>query len=98
MCYHLIHRLSCATTPGQSGPGSDGNKEVLRIPQSFSITGTLPSDCLVPYLGHSLRGFLLLCRFAVSVFNSPSRLGNVMELKSESTSKALNVNHQKRPN
>ena len=31
--------LSGATTPGQSGPGSDGNKEVLHIPQSSSITG-----------------------------------------------------------
>ena len=32
--------LSGATTLGQSGPGSDGNKAVLRIPQSSSITGT----------------------------------------------------------
>ena len=38
-----------ATTPGQSGPGSNGNKGVLRIPQSSSITGTSPSDCLVSY-------------------------------------------------
>ena len=44
-----------ATIPGHSGPGSDGNKGVLRIPQSSSITGTSPSDCLVSYLGHSLR-------------------------------------------
>ena len=43
-----------ATTPGQSGPGSDSNKEVLHIPQNSSITGTSPSDCLVSYLGHSL--------------------------------------------
>ena len=33
----------------QSGTGSDGNKEVLCIPQSSSITGTSPSDCLVSY-------------------------------------------------
>ena len=46
--------LSGATTPGQSGPGSDGNEGVLRIPQSPSITGTSPSDCLVSYPGHSL--------------------------------------------
>ena len=38
--------LSGATTPEESGPGSDGNEEV-RIPQSSSITGTLLSDCLV---------------------------------------------------
>ena len=29
-----IGPLSGATTPGQSGPGSDGNEGVLRIPQS----------------------------------------------------------------
>ena len=32
--------LSGATTPGQSGPGSDGNEAVLRIPQSPRITIT----------------------------------------------------------
>ena len=40
--------------PGQSGPWSNGNEEVLLIPQSPSITGTSPSDCLVSYLGHLL--------------------------------------------
>ena len=44
---------SGATTPGQSGPGSDGVEEVLRIPQSSNITGTLPSD-FVSYPGHSV--------------------------------------------
>ena len=39
--------LSGATTPGQSGPGSDGTKEVLYIPQSSSITEASPSNCLV---------------------------------------------------
>ena len=48
--------LSGATTPGQSEPGSDGNKGVLRIPQSSSTAGTTPSDCLVSYPGHSLEG------------------------------------------
>ena len=32
-----------------SGPGSDGNKGVLSIPQSSSIAGISPSDCLVSY-------------------------------------------------
>ena len=41
---------------GQSGPGSNGNEGVFCILQSSSITGTLPSDCLVSYPGHSLRG------------------------------------------
>ena len=51
----LIDRaLLGATTPGQSGHGSNGNKEVLHIPQSSSITGTSPSDCLVSYPGHLL--------------------------------------------
>ena len=45
--------------PGQSGPGSNGNEGVLRIPQSSSITGTLPSDCLVSYPGHLLGGGLI---------------------------------------
>ena len=40
---------------GQSGPGDDGDKGVLRIPQSSIITGRLSSDCLVSYPGHSLR-------------------------------------------
>ena len=51
-----IGPLSGATILGQSGPGSDGNEGVLRIPLSSSITGTSPSDCLVSYPGHSLGG------------------------------------------
>ena len=47
--------LSHATTPSRSKSGSDGNKELLHIPQSSSITGVSPSDCLVLYLGHLLR-------------------------------------------
>ena len=43
-------------TLAQSGPGSDSNEGVLRIPQSSSITGTSLSDCLVSYPGHSLGG------------------------------------------
>ena len=38
--------LTGTTTPGQSGPGSDGNEGVLRIPQRSSITGSSPSDRL----------------------------------------------------
>ena len=67
--------LSGATTPGQSGPGSNGNEGVFRIPQSPSITGTLPSDCLVSYRGHSFGRGLTPCRGTVGVFYSPSRLG-----------------------
>ena len=46
--------FSGATTPGQSGPGSDGNEGVLHITQSSSITEASPSDCFVSYLRHSL--------------------------------------------
>ena len=46
--------LSCATTLGQSAPGSDSNKEVICILQSSSITGASQLDCLVSYPGHSL--------------------------------------------
>ena len=66
--------LSVTTIPGQSGPGSNDNEGVLCIPQSSSISGTSSLDCLVSYTGHSL-GVLPLCREAVSVFYSPSRLG-----------------------
>ena len=46
--------LSGATTPDLSGPGSKGNKGILCIPQSSSITGASPSDYLVPYPGYWL--------------------------------------------
>ena len=36
--------LSGATTLSQSGPASEGNEELLHIPQSSSITGTSPLD------------------------------------------------------
>ena len=45
-----------ATTPCQIGPGNDGNEGVFHIPQSFSITSALPSDCLMSYLGNLLGG------------------------------------------
>ena len=48
--------LSGATTLDLNGPGSDGNKGALGIPQSYSIPVALPSDCLVSYPGHSLGG------------------------------------------
>ena len=44
--------LSSPTTPGQSGPGSDGNEGVLRIIQSSSTTVASPSDCLMLHPGH----------------------------------------------
>ena len=58
-----------------SGPGSDGNEGVLRIPQCSSITGASPSDCLVSYPGHSLGRVLPQCRDEVGVFYHPIGLG-----------------------
>ena len=49
------HNLSRAIAPSQSGPGSDGNKWVLHIPQRPSITRTSQSDCLGLYSEHSLE-------------------------------------------
>ena len=49
--------LSGATTPGQSGPVNKGNKGVICIPQSSSITETSPSECLVSYSRFSLREY-----------------------------------------
>ena len=62
--------LSVATTQGQNAPGSDGNERVLRIPQSYSITGVSPSSFSV--ISRTLvRGegvFLPLGREAAYVF------------------------------
>ena len=69
--------LSGVTSLDQSGPGSDGNKKVLHIFHSSSLTGASPSDCLVSYTEHSSGwGVLLLCRKAFSLFNSRSTLGH----------------------
>ena len=46
--------LSTVTIPGQTGPRSDGNEGVLRIPQGSSFIEASPSDCFVSYPGHSL--------------------------------------------
>ena len=71
---HIDRNLSGATTPSQSGPGSDGNKGVLRIPQIYCITGASPSDCLVSWQRTLDIGVLPFCRNAVSELCSLSRL------------------------
>ena len=45
----LIEPYSGATTPDQCGLGSDGNEGILRVPQSFKITGTSLLHCLILY-------------------------------------------------
>ena len=74
--------LSGATTPGQSGPGSDGNKGVLHILQSYSITGTSPSDSLVSYSGHLLGGLTPLQRCSRCILQ-PQPTGQYTKLKSK---------------
>ena len=66
--------LSGATTPGQSGPGSDVNEEVLYVHQS-SRTEASPSDISTSYPGHSLVGVFIHYKVSVVVFYSPSQLG-----------------------
>ena len=52
VCYTspIDRALSGTTTLGQNESGSNGNEGVLFIPQSSSINGALPSDCLVSYI------------------------------------------------
>ena len=52
----LDRTQSGSITLGQNRPSSDGDEEVLRIPQSDSITKALPSDSLVSYPGHFFLG------------------------------------------
>ena len=67
--------ISCSTNPGgQSGSRSNVNEGVPRIPQSVR-SGASTSDCFVSYPEYSLVGGVLpLCRDAIDVFFSPSRL------------------------
>ena len=79
--------LSGATTLSQYGPGSNGyegvlhvsgsngNQGVLCIPQSSSITGTAPLDCLCHNQDAHGGEILAFCRGAIGVFYSHSRPG-----------------------
>ena len=63
-----------ATTPGQSGPGSNNNEGVLHIPQSSRITGTSPSDCVVSYTGYLGESYLSTEKQSV-YSTTPAQLG-----------------------
>ena len=52
--------LSGATTPGQSGPGSNGKEGVLLIPQSSSISGASPSPRAPPSVLGGARGVMVI--------------------------------------
>ena len=62
---------SGATTQSLSGPGSDGNKVVLYILQSFSIPEALTIKLFSVISRTLVGGVLPLCRDAVSVFYRP---------------------------
>ena len=72
--WFIDRSLSGPTAPSQSGPGSDGNKEVLRIPQHhWNLTIRLFS-----VISRTLvEGVLPLCKGAVDVFNCSIQLGNL---------------------
>ena len=80
--------LSGATILGQSGPRSSGNEGVLHIPQSPSITGNSPSDCLVSYPGHLFGGgrsypsaeVQLVCSTATADWTITNRIIRRMDL------------------
>ena len=55
---------------GQSEPWSNGNEGVFHIPQ-ISKAGALPSEDLISYPGHSLRGVLLFAEMQL-VFSTAS--------------------------
>ena len=74
-CMRIDRALLGATIPGQCGPGSNVKEGVLHIPQSCSITGNSPSDCLVSYPGHLLVwGSLQSCSRSIL---QPRQLGNI---------------------
>ena len=78
--------LSGAFTPDQSGPESDGNKEVVRIPSKFQHYWSLTIR-LFSFISRTLvGGVLTLCRDVVGVFYSPNSLGlTTLELSFEKT-------------
>ena len=63
-------QFSSIIGPYQVLPGSDGNEEVVRIPQSSSITGTSSSDCLVSYPGHLVEGGSYLSAEVQAVYST----------------------------
>ena len=59
---------------------SNGNEGVLRIPQGASITRTLPSECLVSYLGHSVGIGLITQQRCSQDIVQPQPTGQYTEL------------------
>ena len=74
----LDRTLSDATTPGKSGPGSDGNEGVTRISQSSSRTGATTIKLYNVVSRTLVAGVYPLFRVAVGALYSPNRLGQLM--------------------
>ena len=70
---------------GQSGPGSDGNKGLLYIPQSFIIAGASPSDCLVSCHnpGHSLGESYLSAEMQLVYSAAPTNWANQLSTQKQ---------------
>ena len=62
--------LSGASTQDQSGPRSNGNEEVLYIPQN-SQNGAFPSDGIMSYPEHSLGDLTPIQRCSQSISTVP---------------------------
>ena len=61
--------MTGTTKLGQSGHGSNGNEEVLHIPQSCR-TEASPSDSLLSYPGHLLEERFYPCAEMQSVYST----------------------------
>ena len=68
--------LSGATTPDQSEPGNSGNVHSPKLQHYWNLTIRLFSVIFRTLVGSI--GVLPLCREAVSVFYTPSQLGNIL--------------------
>ena len=66
--------LSGVITPGQSGLGSNGNKGVLCIPQSSSLTEASPSDSLISYPGKSYLSAEIQLVYSTALVNWAPRI------------------------
>ena len=73
----IDRNLSADTAPGQSGPGNNGNEEVLSILQSSSIIGALPSDCLMSYTGYSLERSYSSAEMQLVYYTVPTDLAEI---------------------
>ena len=74
--------LSGATTPYESGPGNNCHEWILCIPQSSSIIGASPSDCLVILrhsLGESITLLLRCSRCILGQIEWPQKKGDLVE-------------------